>query len=131
MSTEELERLATLHAKGALSDNEFSAAKQRVLSGKASPTIPPSQPEQQKKAGGSNGLKVLGVIALVLVGAFLMGAFVEESPEAKQQRIAEGAIELCWKDQQKKSNDPSMARFIASACEMMESDYKAKYGREP
>lgn len=131
MSTEDLERLAALHARGALSDDEFSAAKQRVLAAKTPSTPPPSQPEQQKKAGGSNGLKVLGVIALVLVGAFLMGAFVEESPEAKQQRIAEGAIELCWKDQQKKSNDPSMARFIASACEMMESDYKAKYGREP
>lgn len=53
------------------------------------------------------------------------------SPEEVERRVAERAIETCWTDQQRKSLEPSQARFIAGACEKMEADYKKLHGRNP
>lgn len=71
-----------------------------------------------------------GVLALVV--AFLgFGAIVGGSPEAKERIQAEKAIELCWKEQERRSLTPAQARFIAGTCEMMEDDFRRKYNRNP
>ena len=61
----------------------------------------------------------------------LIAAGCTPSPEAQAKADARGAISLCWENQAKKSNDPATARFVAGACEMMESDFKTKYGVSP
>lgn len=49
----------------------------------------------------------------------------------KQKQQARSAIDICWQEQERKSLDPSSARFIAGACERMESDFLQKYGHKP
>lgn len=72
-------------------------------------------------------LVVFGAVAL-----FLLYAMVRtESPEERERWAAKGAIDLCWKDQERKSLPPDQARFIAGACERMEADFTTKYGRKP
>lgn len=53
------------------------------------------------------------------------------SGDASEKGDARRAIELCWKEQSRKSFDPATARFVAGACEMMEKEFKAKYRVEP
>jgi hypothetical protein len=53
------------------------------------------------------------------------------SPEDMAMTDARYAIEFCWKDQTTKSYTPGTARFVASACEKMERDFRDKYGRNP
>ncbi len=61
----------------------------------------------------------------------VFGAIVGNTPEAKEKARERDAIALCWKEQERKSNTPSQARFIAGACEMMENDFRKKHGRNP
>lgn len=49
----------------------------------------------------------------------------------KQKAQSRAAIDLCWNEQERKSLDPSGARFIAGACERMESEFIQKYGHKP
>lgn len=75
--------------------------------------------------------KVLLVVG-ALVGAFVLYALLRtETPEEREMWTVKRAIEHCWKDQARKSLPPDQARFIAGACERMESDFRAKYRREP
>ena len=53
------------------------------------------------------------------------------SPEDQARQRSQVAIGLCWAEQAKKSLDPATARFVAGACEKMESDYRSKYNRNP
>jgi len=53
------------------------------------------------------------------------------SPEEKARSSARAAIDLCWKEQKKKSNDAQDAQFIAGACELMESRFEDEFGRKP
>lgn len=67
--------------------------------------------------------------AVVLFGAVLLfGAMQPSDPEKARARRS---IELCWDRQGKKSLDPDAARFVAGACELMESEFKSKYGVNP
>lgn len=66
------------------------------------------------------------------VGLFLTWALIRTpSPEEDAKFKARYAIELCWKQQERKSLDPGAARFVAGACEQMEADFRRKYGVNP
>lgn len=76
-------------------------------------------------------LKVL----LMLAAAFamfmawaLLRTPTQEELARRQERLA---IELCWKEQGRKSLEPSTARFVAGACEKMEADFRAQHGVAP
>lgn len=76
-------------------------------------------------------LKVLGMIAAAFAMFVAWALLRTPSPEEQERSAERMAIELCWKDQARKSLDASTARFIAGACEMMESDFKAKHRLSP
>lgn len=65
---------------------------------------------------------LLGLPVGVLVVLFVIGSCVGNTPEGRERSNKRAAIEQCWKEQAKKSNDPATARFIAGACERMEAD---------
>lgn len=63
------------------------------------------------------GVPVGGFLLLMLIGS------CSGTPSSRAAKSSQSsAIELCWKDFGKKSNDPDTARFIASTCEKMEAD---------
>lgn len=67
-----------------------------------------------------------------LIGVFVLWALLRTpSPEEVERSNARMGIDACWQDQQRKSLEPSQARFIASVCEKMEADYRKKHGRNP
>lgn len=69
---------------------------------------------------------------LGLGAAFLtMGAVIGSSPQGQERSRARAAIDLCWEEQERKSLDSGSQRFIAGACEMMESEFRNKYGVNP
>lgn len=71
------------------------------------------------------GIPVIGFILLMAIGT------ATDSPE-RQQRFREAdAIKLCWQEQSRKSLDPGTSRFVAGACERMESDFRQRWGRAP
>lgn len=71
--------------------------------------------------------------AFIVFTLFLMnkGGFMAANPDTEAQILERRAIELCWKEQARKSLTPADQRFIARACETMESDFKTKWRREP
>jgi len=69
----------------------------------------------------------LGMLALFL----FVAAFHRPTPEDREMDGTRAGIDLCWENQNRKSNDPGTARFIAGACERMEADFVTKYGRKP
>lgn len=73
------------------------------------------------------------VMWIVGLGAafLLFGFFVGNTPEGQQRSRDRDAIDLCWKDQQRKSLDSGSQRFIAGACERMEADFRTRTGRNP
>lgn len=71
-------------------------------------------------------IKFMHVFGLLIVTS-IIGCDIKDDGRSD----ARWAIKLCWEDQAKKSNTPSQARFIAGACEMMESDFKKKYRINP
>ncbi|HAU4420433.1 hypothetical protein [Citrobacter freundii] len=77
-------------------------------------------------------MKKFLLIMVVLVIAFLgWGAYLNETPEGKEKGRARDAIKLCWSEQSKKSNSAEQGRFIAGACELMEKEFRAKFGVNP
>ena len=44
---------------------------------------------------------------------------------------ARRVIELCWSDYERKSIDPGSKLFVASVCEKLEADFRAKYHATP
>lgn len=44
------------------------------------------------------------------------------SPEREAIYQAESRVEVCWKEQSRKSFEPDMARMMASVCEKFEKD---------
>jgi len=83
---------------------------------------------QSKGSGCGTFLLVGGVGFIILVFILMM---IGSSPQAKEKGRERDAIALCWKDHERKSLDPSTQRFIASACELMEKQFRAKHGVEP
>lgn len=69
-----------------------------------------------------------GIVVVVIVGAGVAGVI---SPQEDVKSRDKGAIDLCWKEQSKKSHDPASSRLLAGACEKMETDFKARYGFSP
>ncbi|RYG99083.1 MAG: zinc-ribbon domain-containing protein [Alphaproteobacteria bacterium] len=90
-----------------------------------------SAPKTTNKNIGCGTVLVAFPILGVLFFAILMAMNPEDSAVKKERQNAQSSIDLCWKDYERKSFDPSTKRFIASACEKMESDYEQKYGRAP
>ena len=71
---------------------------------------------------------VLGAALL----AFVLWALMRTpSPEEVEKNTARAAIESCWSEQGKKSLDPSQARFVAGACEVMEQRFRDRFGVAP
>lgn len=90
-----------------------------------------AKPEVEE-APKESGPKLWLWIPLGLVAAFLLfGAIKSNTPEGRAKADARQAIELCWQQQGRKSHDGGTARFIAGACEGMESDFVRKYGVKP
>jgi len=59
------------------------------------------------------------------------GMVVGSTPEAQERSKDRFAIEYCWSEQKKPSVEPDVARFMAGACEKMESDFRQKHGQNP
>jgi predicted amidophosphoribosyltransferase len=71
-------------------------------------------------------------IPLGLVVAFLAyGAILSNTPKGKEKAKARDAIALCWQEHERKSLDANTQRFVASTCEMMEQQFRDKYGVNP
>lgn len=69
-------------------------------------------------------LIVIGVAVVLFLG---VGVIFGD----KDKQRARDAIDLCWKEQSRKSLSPGEARFVASTCELMEGDFRKKYGHAP
>lgn len=67
---------------------------------------------------------------LPLISIFFIGG-CDNSPEAKEKGEQRNAIDYCWSTYDKKSNSEEQKRFIAGACERMESKFKAQFGVNP
>jgi len=87
--------------------------------------------EEPKKEKSSVWKWVLGVPVGGFILMMIVGSCAGNSPEGKERQSSRDAISFCWEQQSKKSLDPSTARFAASTCEKMESDYRARWGRNP
>lgn len=86
--------------------------------------------EEQKKPIGMASKILIGVIVIVVL--FLAwGAKLSNTPVGKEKAAARDAIDLCWKNQERKSSTPQESGLVASACEMMENDFANKYGVRP
>jgi hypothetical protein len=73
---------------------------------------------------------VLGVPAGLFLLMMLIGSC---TPKEKRDTKARdrAAIQLCWEEQSRKSLDPAAARFSASACEMMERNFRGTHNAQP
>lgn len=72
------------------------------------------------------------VIPGMLVAAFLIFALINPSTPEDEERIKQRtAIEFCWQEHERKSLDPGTKRFVASACERMENEFRRRFRREP
>lgn len=77
-------------------------------------------------------MKIILGIAGGLFFIFIIYAIqVSNSPEAEAKMKERLAIDWCWEQQGKKSNEPGTSRFIAGACEKMENDFTKKWGVKP
>ena len=84
-----------------------------------------------KKKGSWLWLKLLFGVP---VGAFVLMLIIgscSPSPATDNKSRDRGAIKLCWQEQSRKSLDPGSARFAASACEMMEREFRGRYNAQP
>lgn len=125
--SEEIERLARLREQGVLSEVEFQQAKEKTLKDSHQSG---SESQPPKKRGGWFG-KVLLVLLLLIVGFFGIGIVASSSPEAKAKAKNRAAIDLCWRDYDRKDLDAAQKKFIASTCYRMTGDFKRKYGVSP
>lgn len=82
-----------------------------------------------KKAAGCGRFVLIGGVGFAVVIVILI--MIGSSPQAKEKGRERDAIALCWKEYERKSLDPGTQRFIASACELMEKDFRTKHGVEP
>lgn len=87
---------------------------------------------QPTAVSARSGFSLWWLILIVPVGLFLLLLVIGAlSGPPSERQTAQLAIELCWKEQSKKSLDPGSQRFIAGSCEMMEREFRAKYGAAP
>lgn len=82
-------------------------------------------------------LKILGWTAAAVVAFFAIGFAVtpnRDTPAGRKfyaQSDAQLMIEMCWKDQARKSWTPDVARLLAVGCEKREADYRETYHQNP
>lgn len=75
-------------------------------------------------------MKKFFIILFAFVVAFLtFGAMQANSPEGKAKAAAREAIKICRADAAKASI--STIKIIEGTCEMMEEDFRKKYGVNP
>lgn len=67
--------------------------------------------------------------AVLFLGMF--GKVEQPSAEDQDQYRLKKQIEVCWKNQERKSLTPDTARLFASVCEGLETDLWQKYGTKP
>lgn len=73
------------------------------------------------------GLPV-GLFAVLMLGSQI---FFSMSPDKEAQWIERETIRMCWKEREKgpKANTP--AQFTPGQCELLEFDFKARWGANP
>lgn len=110
----------------------------KVAVGAPPPAVPPAVAAETPPAARPPKKRLLpwwGWVLLtpvVAIGALmLIGALLPDNPDRDARWRAQDAIKLCWSEQGRKSLDAGTARFVAGACEKMERDYEAKWGRKP
>lgn len=87
----------------------------------SAPQSPPSSGRKSNIWKWLVGVPIGGFALLMIVGSC-----AGNTPEGRARSSQRAAIELCWQEQAKKSNDPATARFIAGTCEKMERDAAAR-----
>lgn len=87
--------------------------------------------EESKQEKSSVWKWLLGVPVGAFVLMMVIGSCAGNTPDGKAKQASRDAISFCWSEQARKSLDPGAARFAAGTCEKMESDYRAKWGRNP
>lgn len=86
-------------------------------------------PREQRSA--SKWPWVMGVPIGLFALFMIYGSIASNTPEGREKSRQRGAIELCWKEQGRKSLDPGTQRFVAGTCEMMESKFRERFHVEP
>lgn len=74
---------------------------------------------------------LLGAVALIAVLLMFGKDGSGSGGGSSEKATARRAIDLCWEDQRRKSLPPDQARFIAGACEKMESNFRQRFGHSP
>jgi len=95
------------------------------------PAVRASEPLPQPPPTESSGFPWWAWVIAAVVVFLGIGMCSNETPEGKERTRAKSAIDLCWEEQKRKSLGPGEQRFIAGACEHMERNFEAKYGRKP
>ncbi len=75
--------------------------------------------------------KVFLILGVLVVGFFGFGFILASSPDGKARSHERDVIAYCWQQQERKSIEPAMARFVAGTCEKLEADFRVKWNREP
>lgn len=71
---------------------------------------------------------VLGIISIVgagFVALVVMGTMIPDD----ESSVDRAAIDMCWSEHKNSELDSGTRRFVADTCNMMEREYKQKYGR--
>lgn len=71
------------------------------------------------------------LVAAPIVAFFGYGLFASNTPEGQARSRERRAIEACWEEQKRKSLGQGEQRFIAGACETMETEFQRKHGVRP
>ena len=121
-------------------DGDEQRAKAAYMRAKVAGSTPPSAAAAVEEPSAAKPRKkrllpwwgwVLLAPVIAIGGLMLIGALMPNNPERDARWRAQDAIKLCWSEQGRKSLDGATARFVAGACEKMERDYEAKWGRKP
>ena len=64
--------------------------------------------------------EIAGFVALVVMGTMI--------PD-DESSVDRAAIDMCWSEHKNSELDNETHRFVADTCNMMEREYKQKYGR--
>lgn len=108
---------------------EMAARKQRDAH--ETKQVSPATEAASKQPGGSIWKWIVGVPVGAFVLVMIIGSCAGNDPAIQAANSDKRAIERCWAEQSRKSLDPATARFAAGACELMESNFRQKHGRNP
>ena len=117
------------NCKAIFDDQGWSPTKTREGNSRNADQI--GAPTAVKKTSGSLWKWLLGVPAGGFALVMIIGTYAGRDPSVVARVAEKDAISYCWEQQARKSLDPATARFAASACERMESDFRTKWGFNP